>query len=110
MDIRHASDCAIYNAPALPAGSCDCGVVDHHYDYIPARLQIESWPGPIVVRDEDIAGVDPDFKSLDLSQDQVTRLVVLHGWRVRHLFNPSTYGFLDRVKLALHFLFGKGFD
>lgn len=23
--IRHASDCAIHNAPALPVGPCDCG-------------------------------------------------------------------------------------
>lgn len=24
--IRHASDCAVHNAPALPVGDCDCGV------------------------------------------------------------------------------------
>jgi hypothetical protein len=23
--IHHASDCAVYNEPALPAGPCDCG-------------------------------------------------------------------------------------
>lgn len=23
--IRHWSDCAVYNAPALPVGPCDCG-------------------------------------------------------------------------------------
>lgn len=25
--IAHASDCAIHNAPAMPAGVCDCGAI-----------------------------------------------------------------------------------
>ena len=24
--MQHDSDCAVYNAPALPVGSCDCSV------------------------------------------------------------------------------------
>lgn len=28
-DAMHASDCAVYNAPALPVGPCDCGVEPH---------------------------------------------------------------------------------
>ena len=26
MDLKHWSDCAVYNEPAYPAGDCDCGV------------------------------------------------------------------------------------
>ena len=26
-DMAHASDCAIYNEPAMPGGSCDCGAL-----------------------------------------------------------------------------------
>jgi hypothetical protein len=25
-EARHASDCAVHNAPALPRGECDCGL------------------------------------------------------------------------------------
>lgn len=25
-DARHASDCALHNEPAMPAGPCDCGL------------------------------------------------------------------------------------
>ena len=25
--VRHASDCAVYNAPAMKPGRCDCGAV-----------------------------------------------------------------------------------
>lgn len=30
--ISHASDCAIYNAPALPIGPCDCGADESRTD------------------------------------------------------------------------------
>lgn len=26
-EVRHASDCAVHNAPALPVGPCNCGAV-----------------------------------------------------------------------------------
>lgn len=38
----HWSDCAIYNAPALPTGPCDCGglelALDSVHDLIPALV------------------------------------------------------------------------
>jgi len=36
MTVCHASDCAIHNAPAYPAGACDCGV----------EPQGGKWPDP----------------------------------------------------------------
>lgn len=29
MSAPHASDCAVHNEPALPAGPCDCGAEPH---------------------------------------------------------------------------------
>ncbi len=26
--VRHASDCAVHNMPAMPNGPCDCGILD----------------------------------------------------------------------------------
>jgi hypothetical protein len=34
----HWSDCAIHNAPAYPAGKCDCGVAQEHYDQTALKL------------------------------------------------------------------------
>lgn len=31
-DVEHWSDCAVHNAPALPAGPCDCGGYEPDYD------------------------------------------------------------------------------
>lgn len=43
---RHWSDCAIHNAPALPAGPCDCGGLeladDTSHSTIPPLV---TWPG-----------------------------------------------------------------
>lgn len=49
---------------------------------------------------------DRYFDQAEFSQRQVNIAMRLHAWRVKHLFNPAIYGFKDRVKLALHFLFG----
>lgn len=27
--MKHKSDCAVHNAPALPKGDCDCGAIPH---------------------------------------------------------------------------------
>lgn len=38
----HASDCAIYNAPALPVGPCDCGLALALRSENP-RAAVEKW-------------------------------------------------------------------
>jgi hypothetical protein len=47
----HWSDCAIYNAPALPTGPCDCGglelALDSAHDLIPALIAGARPKGPL---------------------------------------------------------------
>jgi hypothetical protein len=49
------------------------------------------------------------FQSEGLSQPAVERTARLHLDYVCWLFSPQTYDFRQRLGLAWHFLFGKGF-
>ena len=39
----HASDCAVHNAPAYPAGECDCGAQPYPENFIDALKYDVAW-------------------------------------------------------------------
>jgi hypothetical protein len=52
----HWSDCAVHNAPAYPAGKCDCGVAQEPV----GTLNISRYKGHLVNYDFDYFGELPD--------------------------------------------------
>ncbi len=48
-----------------------------------------------------------EFERLGLTDAQANGLMAFHALRVAWLFNPTTYGWRQRILLALHFLFGR---
>ncbi len=47
------------------------------------------------------------FAGIGLDNDQANALMAFHAHRVAWLFNPPTYGWRQRIMIALHFLFGR---
>lgn len=48
-----------------------------------------------------------EFERIGLDNDQANALMAFHARRVAWLFNPPTYGWMQRIMLAAHFLFGR---
>jgi hypothetical protein len=76
-----------------------------HYDYSAAQQRVSLFG--MTIRDQDIREVDVRFRELDLTQEQVTELVVEHAWRVRWVMSPWNYSVINRIKMALIFLFAR---
>lgn len=77
------------------------------YDYAAAQAACEAkgltWMPDI------IPDVDARFTELKLTQAQVDGCMWMYTHYVGWLFSPKTYRWYQRIALAWHFLFGKGF-
>ena len=75
------------------------------YDYSASKQYCEAiglqWLG-----DEFVVEADRDAEMLGFTQEQVDCAMRHSLWHIRCLFLPSSYSFLNRVKLALYFLTG----
>ncbi len=62
----------------------------------------------MVFIEEWVPDIDAKFASLELDQEQVDELVIEYAHRIRWHFTPQNYSIIQRIKLALWFLFGRG--
>ena len=53
---------------------------------------------------EDFDQFAPLAKEQNLTQEHVDFVMQQHAWRVKCLFNPKSYNYFNRVKVALYFL------
>lgn len=74
------------------------------YDYSQARQRCKE--ANLIFADVLIPHVDAEFNRAHLTQAQVDIVMDAHIWAVRYLFSPGSYSWLQRIALALHFLFG----
>lgn len=76
-----------------------------NYDYKASKKYCESigltWLG-----DDFLEDADDEAKALEFTQAQVDAAMRHHLWQVRFLFTPQSYGYGQRILLALYFLFG----
>lgn len=76
-----------------------------NYDYTASKQYCDSiglkWLG-----DDFVRYADADARTLEFTQAQVDAAMRHHMWQVKFLFDPKSYNFLTRIKLALHFLLG----
>lgn len=76
-----------------------------HYDYTTSK----SYCGQIGLKwlgDDFVRNADEDAFKAGFTQEQVDIAMKHHLWQVAWLFNPKSYGFFQRIALALHFIFG----
>lgn len=80
-----------------------------NYDYSVSKSYCRQfglqWLGDDFVKDADAAAYAAGF-----TQDQVNIAMMHHLWQVRWLFDASHYSFLQRVAIAMHFLFGRSIN
>lgn len=74
------------------------------YDYTAAKAYSDSLG--LTWAESWLPAIDATFKGAGLTQDQVDLAMREWSWRIAYLFNPKTYSFVQRLKLAGHFLFG----
>lgn len=43
-----------------------------------------------------------------MTQELHDKLLYLYAFRIKHLFTPNSYTFIDRCKIAMYFLFNMG--
>lgn len=75
-----------------------------NYDYTVSKIFCQQ-TGLTWLGDDFVRAADMDAKLYNFTQDQVDIAMKNHLWQVKFLFDPKSYGFLGRIKLALHFLF-----
>lgn len=77
-----------------------------HYDYTESYQYCEDiglhWLG-----DDFLIEADKDAFLTGFTQNQVDVAMRHHLWQVRHLFNPKSYKWYQRILLAFHFIFGR---
>lgn len=74
-----------------------------HFDYTASKAYCEQIG--LVWADGLVDAADEDCFKAGMTQSQIDVALQHHLWNVKHLFNPSAYIFMDRIKLALWFLF-----
>lgn len=82
--IEHKSDCAVYNAPALPDGACDCGAAD--------GVLFEKIARWVCVAQ----GYDPDEDWSGRKPDETDRILV-RAWET---YREETRAALRAIKVA----------
>lgn len=58
--------------------------------------------------DKITAQVDPQFVALNLTQAQVTGCLLMHNHYTAWAWTPQSWPWFARLKVAAHFLLGKG--
>lgn len=53
-----------------------------------------------------VINADMDAKKFNFTQEQFDVAMRHHLWQVRHLFDPGSYSFCQRIVISLWFLFG----
>lgn len=75
------------------------------YNWDPMRAYTEYLGG--VFMEHWVPQTDQEFAEAGLTQEQAEVMYRCYAIRVKHLFTPSIYRYLDRVKIALFFLFSR---
>lgn len=76
-----------------------------NYDYDPSRAYCDQLN--MTFDEAGIDNADQIFHAAGLDQMQVDAVMALHIWRVKWLFTPINYTVIQRIKLALFFLFNR---
>ena len=64
----------------------------------------------LVLAEADLKEFDKTAEKIELTQKQYDEVTTEYAWRIKYYFNPKTYTFWSRVKIAFYFLTGfKGF-
>lgn len=74
------------------------------YDYTASKAYAEQL-GLVWLGDEFVRAADMDANLNGFTQAQVDIAMRHHLAQVLWLFTPANYRFVDRIKLAIHFLF-----
>jgi hypothetical protein len=77
-----------------------------HYNYEPSERYCRSL-GLMWLGDAFIANADREAHELGFRQDQVDAALRHALWHIKWLFTPQNYTWIQRVTIALYFLFGK---
>lgn len=77
-----------------------------NYNWQPMRDYTKQLGG--VFMESWVPDADAEFHAAGLTQEQAEAMYRSYAWRVKHLFTPSNWPYLARVKLALYFLFCSG--
>lgn len=76
-----------------------------HYNYTSSKAYCEQI-GLIWLGDDFVRNADEDAFNHGFTQEQVDIAMRHHLWQVKWLFTPKNYGFIQRIGIALYFLFG----
>lgn len=72
------------------------------YDRTPSREYCKMLG--MELSEEDFSQFEKEAKARNFTQKNVDFVMQQHAWRVRCLFNPKSYSYLNRIKIALFFL------
>lgn len=75
-----------------------------YYDYTASKAYAENI-GLVWLGDKFVESADKEAYSLNFTQPQVDAAMRHHLWQVKWLFTPRSYSFIQRILIALHFLF-----
>lgn len=62
--------------------------------------------GMLWLGDDFVSASDKEAYDLRFTQEQVDAAMRHHLWQVKWLFTPNNYKLLDRIKIAIFFIFG----
>lgn len=79
---------------------------EHSYDWQPVRDYCASIG--MRVDEPGLQMADAEAAKYGLTQEQFDASLRLHAWRMKFFFTPSNYTIVQRIMLALYFLFGLG--
>lgn len=94
LTVRHTSDCAVHNEPAMPAGPCDCAT------RVPGALESKAYadgttatgPGPLPEASPAEQSIEDEIQAKGLTAPRVTpadlRANIVHTEIVKHV-SPS---------------------
>jgi len=75
-----------------------------NYDYRKSKSYCEHL-GLVWLGDAFVESADKEAREHGFTQPQMDAAMRQHLWQVRFLFNPRSYNWLQRLTLAMHFIF-----